>query len=78
MMPPTNTVFTHFWSATNAYAGTYLNLPAPNPINVVNIASKSGNFVNENENPPPGAFAPGPPPGGLYGKFNASVPSCTS
>jgi len=32
--------------------------------------------VNENEKPPPGPV--GPPPGGLKGIFNVSVPSWTS
>jgi hypothetical protein len=45
-------------------------------MNVVNSASKSGNLVKENENPPPGPV--GPPPGGLKGTFNVSVPSWTS
>ena len=45
-------------------------------MNVVNNASKSGNLVKENKGPLPVEFCA--IPGGLYGIFGVSVPSCGS
>lgn len=56
--------------------GEQRHAPAPIPMHVVMIASRTGEFVKLKPWGPDEAF--GPPPGGLYGALRTWVPSCTS